>query len=159
MINLKEVVELDEKLKFVEQFVTDLPEWFGENTTIHDVIESVGSFESTPFFVAVDESEIVGFICLKIHNACTAEIAMMAVLGSQHGKGIGKKLVIRCEEFCRDNKMEFLTVKTIDESGENDNYGSTRAFYSALGFKPLQVFPKFWGEGQHCLFSVKCISY
>jgi len=93
-----------------------LPDWFGKNTTIPEVEQAVGSFEHTPFFVAYDEQGAVGFICLKVHNADTAEIGMMAVLSSQHGKGIGKKLVLRCEDFCRETKRTCFTVKSLQDS-------------------------------------------
>jgi GNAT superfamily N-acetyltransferase len=80
---------------------------------------------------------------------------MMAVLGAEHGKGIGRKLVEHCEAYCRENKIEYLSVKTIDKSSDNDSYKGTRAFYDSLGFTPLEVLPNYWGEGFPCLFSVK----
>ena len=158
MFEVKNVATSKEKLYVVEKLVKNLPNWFGENTTIEDVVESVGDFENVPFFVACYEHGAAGFIFLKIHNPTTAEIGMMAVLGTQHGKGIGRKLIEHCEAYCRDNKIEYLSVKTIDESSDNDSYKGTRAFYRALGFKPLEVLPNFWGEGLPCLFSIKCIT-
>ncbi|MCL2588777.1 MAG: GNAT family N-acetyltransferase [Oscillospiraceae bacterium] len=158
MLQIKELTHLDEKLAVVEAMVQALPDWFDEGTTISEVVEAVGSFEDMSFFVAYEAQEALGFIALKVHNPCTAEIGMMAVLAAHHGKGIGRKLVAHCEAFCRARKMEFLTVKTVDESDGNDSYRGTRAFYHALGFKPLEVFPKFWGGTEFpCLFSVKCI--
>jgi len=158
MLELKELTDLEEKLRVVEKMVRALPDWFDEGTTISEVIEAVGSFEPMSLFVAYENQEELGFIALKMHNPCTAEIGMMAVLAQHHGKGIGRKLVAHCEAFCRERNMEFLTVKTVDESGGNDSFKGTRAFYHALGFKPLEVFPKFWGgEAFPCLFSVKCI--
>ena len=157
MTEIREILRYEDKISVVEKLVADLPDWFGKETTTADVEQSVGSFEKAPFFASYDGDEAIGFICLKVHTPNSAEIGMMGVMGSQHGKGIGKMLVLRCEDFCRENKIGFFIVKTIDESSGNDNYKGTRAFYKALGFEPIEVFPDFWGEGYPCLYSVKCI--
>lgn len=157
MAEIREILTYEDKISVVGKLVADLPDWFGKETTITNVEKSVGSFENTTFFASYDGDEAVGFICLKVHTPNAAEIGMMGVSPSQHGKGIGKKLVARCEDFCRENKIGFFTVKTIDELSDNNSYKGTRAFYKALGFEPIEVFPNFWGEGFPCLYSIKCI--
>ncbi|GIP44744.1 hypothetical protein J45TS6_32030 [Paenibacillus sp. J45TS6] len=157
MTEIREVLSYEEKVSIVEKLVTDLPDWFGKDTTITDVEQASGSFEKAPFFASYDGNEAVGFISLKLHTPNSAEIGMMGVLSSQHGKGIGKKLVLHCEDFCKENKIGFFIVKTIDESSDNESYKGTRGFYKALGFEPIEVFPNFWGEGYSCLYSIKCI--
>ena len=149
MAEIREVTGYKDKVSVVEKLVADLPDWFGKETTIADVERSVGSFEKAPFFASYDGNEVVGFICLKVHAPNATEIGMMGVSASQHGKGIGKKLVLRCEDFCRENNIGYFTVKTIDESSDNENYKGTRAFYKALGFEAIEMFPNFWGEGYH----------
>ncbi|MCL1882150.1 MAG: hypothetical protein FWF81_00130 [Defluviitaleaceae bacterium] len=71
---------------------------------------------------------------------------------------IGKRLIAQCEQFCAENKIEFLTVKTLDESRESESYRKTRLFYLSVGFKPLEVFPLFWDKDNPCLFMAKYIS-
>jgi len=160
MLTIKELTNTEEKRTVVETIVAALPEWFGEGTTISTVEASVGTFEHVPFFVACEGDEVLGFLSLKLHTPCAAEIGMMAVLGTAHGKGIGRKLVSHCEAICRAHNKEFLTVKTVDESStDNDSFESTRAFYRALGFKPIEVFPQFWGDEKYpCLYSIKCLT-
>ena len=54
--------------------------------------------------------------------------------------------------------MEYLTVKTLDESRECSSYEKTRLFYLKAGFKPLEVFPMLWDEYNPCLFMAKYIN-
>jgi hypothetical protein len=53
--------------------------------------------------------------------------------------------------------MEFLTVKTLDESRASKSYEKTRLFYLSVGFKPLEVFPLLWDKDNPCLFMAKSI--
>jgi ribosomal protein S18 acetylase RimI-like enzyme len=59
----------------------------------------------------------------------------MGVLKEYHGQGIGRRLIDICVEHCEKNKIEFLTVKTVDESRESKSYEKTRLFYQAMGLK------------------------
>lgn len=93
MINIIEIKNLVEKIRIVEKMVENLPEWFGENTTIADIEAQNGSFEKVHFFSAFENNEAIGFISLKTHNENSVEIGMMGVSASSHGKDVGKKLV------------------------------------------------------------------
>ena len=108
-----------------------------------------------PFYAAFDNGKPIGLVAMKIHNPHTAEINVMGVIKEQHRQGIGKKLILRCEEYCRNNGIEFLTVKTLDESRESKSYEKTRLFYRSVGFTPLEVFPLFWDKDNPCLFMAK----
>lgn len=147
----------DDKVTVVKEVVATLPEWFGSGTTIAHIEAASGSFEGVPFFAAYDGHQAVGYISLKVHNDDAAEVAMMAVLPTQHGKGLGRQLVERAEDFCRETGRRFLTVKTIDESPGNDSYEGTRAFYRKLHFTQVETMPDFWGEGLPCAYSIKTI--
>jgi len=96
---IKETLNIEEKLNIVAAMVKALPAWFDEGTTISEVMEALGSFENTSFFVAYDKQEALGFIALNMHSHYTAEIAIMAVLAQHHGRGIGRKLVTHAEAF------------------------------------------------------------
>ena len=82
----------------------------------------------------------------------------MGVLQEYHRRGVGKLLINVCEKYCIDNKIEFLTVKTLDASRESESYKKTRLFYQNIGFKPLEVFPLLWDENNPCLFMAKYIT-
>jgi hypothetical protein len=48
-------------------------------------------------------------------------------------------------------------VKTLGPSSDDSNYAKTRAFYSAMGFRPLEEFKQIWDEHNPCLVMVKRI--
>ena len=154
MIEVKELSNADEKSTICNTILRALPDWFEIESSIVDYVEQV---QSMPFFVAYDEENVIGFVALKIHNKYTAEICVMGVLQEYHRQGIGKLLVEKCEQYCKDNNMEYITVKTLDESRECSNYEKTRLFYLSAGFKPLEVFPSLWDEDNPCLFMAKYI--
>ncbi|MCL2821479.1 MAG: GNAT family N-acetyltransferase [Oscillospiraceae bacterium] len=154
MIKIRELSNADEKSAVCNTILRALPDWFEIEESIVDYVAGV---QSMPFFVAFDEETAIGFVALKIHNIHTAEICVMGVLQQYHRQGIGKLLVDKCETYCSNNNMEFLTVKTLDESRECDNYNKTRQFYLSSGFKPLEVFPLLWDENNPCLFMAKHI--
>lgn len=155
MLNLVEINDKKLKGTICESTLHALPNWFG--------IEEAIIYYSTitkemPFYTVYDNSLPVGFVAIKVHNSYTSEVCVMGVLQEYHRKGIGRMLIQKCEEFCRENGMEFLTVKTLDGSSPDKNYEKTRLFYSAMGFRPLEVFKTFWNEENPCLFLAKFIS-
>jgi len=154
MIEIKEVFVPEEKSAICNSVLRALPNWFGVEASIVDYVKKV---RTMPFYTAFDDAEPVGFVAIKAHNPYTSEIYVMGVLKEYHRKGIGKKLVALCEQSCRDSSVEFLTVKTLDESRESKSYEKTRLFYLSIGFRPLEVFPLFWDEDNPCLFMAKHI--
>ena len=155
MITIKPVFSSSEKSSICNYTLRALPNWFGIEAAIVDYTEQV---KEMPFYAAFDEDKSVGFVAIKIHNAYTAEVCVMGVLKEYHRQGIGKKLIQCCDDYCRENKMDFLTVKTLDASRESKSYEKTRLFYLSVGFKPLEVFPLFWDKNNPCLFMAKNIS-
>jgi len=154
MIIIKELSNPDEKAKICNTILRALPDWFGIESSIIDYVAQV---QSMPFFAAFDDESVIGFVALKTHNIYTAEIYVMGVLQEYHRQGVGKLLVEKCETYCANNNMEYLTVKTLDESRECNSYEKTRLFYLSAGFKPLEVFPLLWDEDNPCLFMAKHI--
>ena len=154
MIAFREILSTDEKSKICDNVLRALPNWFGVESSIVDYVEQV---RTMPFYAAFDKEDSIGFLAVKVHNSFTSEVCVMGVLKEYHRQGIGRTLVTLCEKFCKENKMEFLTVKTLDESGDSESYDKTRQFYLSMGFKPLEVFPLYWDENNPCLFMVKQI--
>jgi N-acetylglutamate synthase-like GNAT family acetyltransferase len=149
---IKEVQNPDVKSAICNEILRALPDWFGIEESIIDYVKQV---QSMPFYVAYKNEKTIGFVALKIHNPYAAEVCIMGVISEYHGHGIGKDLILCCENYCIENKIEFLTVKTLDESRECEEYNKTRLFYLSQGFKPLEVFPLLWGEDNPCLFMAK----
>lgn len=157
MTEIKKVLNYEDKVKAIEKVVTDLPDWFGEGVRISDMEKMSGSFENALVFAAYENNEIVGFMSIKRPTQHSAEIGALGVLSRTRGKGVGKILVSYCEDYCRKENIEFLTVKTIDESSGIECYGGTRAFYKALNFKPIDILPTLWGEQLPCIYFIKPI--
>ena len=157
MTEIKEIKKYEEKVRVIEKIIATLPQWFGPGAKISDLEKMSGSFNNVLVFAAYEDNEVVGFMSIKRPTPDAAEIGDLGVLPSMQGHGIGKKMVAYSEEYCRTNSIGFLTVKTIDESSSNENYKSTRAFYKALKFKPIDVLTTLWGEEFPCLCLIKCI--
>jgi coenzyme F420-0:L-glutamate ligase / coenzyme F420-1:gamma-L-glutamate ligase len=74
-----------------------------------------------------------------------------------HRQGIGRLLVRAAEAWCAANGVDYLQVKTLAHTKDDANYTSTRAFYDAVGFTPLEIFPELWGPRNPALQLVKCV--
>jgi len=155
MVDVKQVNIDEEKSNICDLVLHALPNWFGVEASITDYIQKV---REMPFWVAYDGEKAIGFIALKVHNAYTAEICVMGILRDYHRQGIGKKLIACCEEFCREGNFEYLTVKTLDGSAQSKSYEKTRQFYTAIGFRALEVFPLYWDKDNPCLFMAKYLA-
>jgi len=148
------ITDKEEKGIICERILRALPNWFGVEESIIDYVKTT---KEMPFYAVYNGSEPVGFVAIKIHNRYTAEVCVMGILKEFHRKGIGSLLIRKCEQFCIENDMEFLTVKTLDESRISKSYEKTRLFYVSMGFRPLEVFKTIWDESNPCLFMAKYI--
>jgi GNAT superfamily N-acetyltransferase len=101
-------------------------------------------------FVATDAGDVVGFLTDERRSASVWEITWMAVRADRRGHGIGSQLVTALiERLPRDARL--LIVKTLsDRDGDpGPEYGATRAFYLARGFRPVAELD-LWGPGNPC---------
>ena len=153
-MKIVEIVNANEKSKLCNGILRALPGWFGVEQSIVEYVQAVADM---PFYAAEENGEFVGFVAIKVHNADTCEVCVMGVLPQHHRHGVGRELIEACEAYGRSHGMTFLTVKTLDASRPDEGYARTRRFYTAMGFKPLEVFPLLWDEANPCLFMAKCI--
>jgi GNAT superfamily N-acetyltransferase len=79
----------------------------------------------------------------------------MAVRPEAHRRGIGRALVEAAESYARGLGVEYMQVKTLAASRPDEEYARTRTFYEALGFRPLEEFPRIWDADNPCLVLVK----
>ena len=94
------------------------------------------AFESSIVFVALHYSEVDGYSIADVIGFCSLlddEIELIAVMKDYHRQGIGRLLVERCIDECRQRGIKRLKVKT---QGSNR---SARNFYETLGFKRTQI--------------------
>lgn len=155
MGEIKNIVNPNEKSQICDEILRALPDWFGVETSIVDYVQQV---QELPFYAVFDNEKVIGFVAIKPQTPFAAEICVMGIFEEYHRQGIGKMLIECCEAYGRENKLEFLTVKTLAESRESNSYEKTRRFYLTSGFKPLEVFPLLWDKDNPCLLMVKNLS-
>ena len=79
----------------------------------------------------------------------------MAVRPEAHHGGIGRALVAAAETHARGLGVEYMQVKTLGPSRPDDGFARTRAFYEAVGYRPLEEFKQIWDKNNPCLVLVK----
>ena len=137
-----------------ENILRALPDWFGIESSL---IQYVKDADIMPTMLAQDENDFIGFITIKKHFRESADIHCMGILPKYHRKGIGKFLIKELEKYLKDEGVKLLQVKTLSADRDCSAYAKTRAFYKAVGFIPLEVFPNWWDDANPCLLLVKKI--
>jgi putative hydrolase of HD superfamily len=128
--------------------------WFGIESAIVNYIREVANMET---WAIIENENAIGFISLNKHNNYTAEIHVMGVLESHHRQHVGQMLITEAENFLSENNFQFLQVKTLSESRENEEYHRTRKFYQKMGFIPVEEFKTLWGNDNPCLLLIKAL--
>lgn len=141
-----------EKAAVCAPILRALPAWFGIEEAVRNYITDI---DHLPTLLAYRGNSIVGFTSLKLHTPYSGEIYVMGVLPEAHRQGIGRMLIQRAEVWLQKRQVEYLQVKTLGPSHNDEGYASTRAFYTALGFRPLEEFKQIWDEHNPCLIMVK----
>ncbi len=85
------------------------------------------SFADKIFYIREKEA-ILGFITVKI-NDNVAQIGLIAVLLQAQGKGLGKKLLLKTENYCLENN-----IKTIQIPTQLENIAACK-FYEKRGYQ------------------------
>lgn len=135
-----------------EHILRSLPQWFGIEFAIVQYARDTGTL---PTYVARTDGDVIGFLTLRMHNAFAAEISVMGVLPAWHRRGVGRRLVLAAEAYLREQDTRYLQVKTIGPSCDDPFYAQTRAFYFAVGFRPLEEIKQIWDDHNPCLIMVK----
>jgi GNAT superfamily N-acetyltransferase len=140
------------KAPLCEPILRSLPDWFGIEEAI---VRYTAEIDHLPTFLAWDAERVHGFLSLKQHSLFSAEVYVMAVRRPVHRRGIGRALLWHAQEWLKGQGGEYLQVKTLGPSHSDPNYAETRAFYLAVGFRPLEEFRQLWNEQNPCLVMVK----
>ena len=140
--------------KLCEKILRALPDWFGIEDSL---VQYVKDADVMPTMLVKDENEVVGFLTIKRHFPESADIHCMGILPQYHRKGIGRFLIEKLENYLIGEGIKILQVKTVSADSDCSAYTKTRAFYKAVGFIPLEVFPDLWGKANPCLLLVKKI--
>ena len=137
-----------------ENILRSLPDWFGIEESLVQYVKDANTMHT---MLAKDDDVVIGFLTIKKHFPETAEIHCMGILPQYHRKGIGKLLIKELENYLKDDGLKILQVKTVSADRDCSAYAKTRAFYKAVGFIPLEVFPTLWDRANPCLVLVKQI--
>lgn len=132
--------------------LADLPDWFGIPEAREDYIAEAARL---PMLAAEEAGAAVGFLSLKRQSPAVFEVAVLAVRRARHRQGCGRALMAAAAEAAAREGADYLTVKTLAPTKFDEGYRRTRAFYDALGFVPLEVFPTLWGPEAPCLMMLK----
>ena len=135
-----------------EPVLRSLPEWFGLEDANQHYLESI---DKMPTFLAIEGSQVIGFLTILQHYPTTAEIYVTGVAPQYHRRGLGSAMLNAAENHLRHRGVLFLQVKTLSDSHPDEGYAKTRAFYRAAGFHPLEEFKALWGEANPCLLLIK----
>lgn len=129
-----------------------VPAWFGIERANR---EYAAAAERMPGYVAITSAgTVAGCLLLARHYPTSGEVHLLAVRGELHGQGIGRCLIEEVEHDLRTDGARLLSVKTLGPSHPDGGYASTRRFYEALGFLPLEELQDLW-PGYPCLVMVK----
>ncbi|MCX6032150.1 MAG: GNAT family N-acetyltransferase [Chloroflexi bacterium] len=132
--------------------VRSLPEWFGIEA---DIVHYAAAIDHLPTFLAGNPAGAGGFLSLKQHNPYAAEVYVMGVRRECQRTGIGRRLLQDAEAWLRSQNVEYLQAKTLGPSDDDENYARTRAFYLAMGFRPLEECMQIWDAQNPCLILIK----
>ena len=129
-----------------------LPEWFGIPAS---VAQYASEMVGLPTFLASSLEQVIGFVTIKQHYSCSAEVYVMGILPGAHRLGVGRALMQAAQGWLKTQAIEYLQVKTLGPSNSDPNYAGTRDFYEAMGFRPLEEFKQIWDEHNPCLVMIK----
>lgn len=132
-----------------------LPDWFGIAEANDHYIEMA---ERSPTIIAAVDGRDVGIVVLVRHSAYAGEVYVMAVRPEHHRAGIGRAMLEHAEAALARDGVEYLQVKTLSASADDEGYAKTRAFYLAYGFRPLEEFPELWAPQNPALQLVKSVT-
>lgn len=150
-IQYRELESPEEKEKIARDILEQLPDWFGLADSREEYIRTCAGL---PVWAAFAAGRPVGFIALRPSSAHTAELYVMGVAPRLHRQGVGRRLEELFEAGARQRGFVYAQVKTVDQ-GRYPEYDRTVAFYEAMGFCRLEVFPTLWDEWNPCLVLVK----
>ena len=87
--------------------------------------------------MAEQDSQIVGFITLKMNNPQEGEVPLYGVSPSVQGKGVGRSLMIGALNWCATQKAERMLIST-----QVTNLSSQKVWIR-LGFEPSHSYYTF----------------
>lgn len=154
MITIKQIQNKEEKTTIVRNILESLTSWFEVEESRTDYIKRSADRDT---FVAFDNDNPIGFLCIDETSKYTVEISVMGVKQAYHHQGIGRLLFKKAYEIAKAKGYHFIQVKTV-QMGKYKEYDITNLFYQSLGFEEFEVIPLLWDEDNPCQIYVMSIN-
>jgi ribosomal protein S18 acetylase RimI-like enzyme len=110
--------------------------------------------------VAVEGSEVVGFLTFVPRFDEATEVTWMAVRTDRRRRGIGHALIGSLEDIVRAEGRRAIVVLTVSPNDPDperpDGYGATRAFYRSVGFTLVRDLEREW-DSDLAVVMVRCL--
>lgn len=135
MPGILEVSDPDERRRICADIIGALPDWFGIAEANAGYIEGVAT--KAAFCVLDNTGDIVGMLSLNHPYPTNADIYWVGIRPEHHRKGIGQLLFNAAAARAKELGCETMTVETLSDADPDPGYARTRAWYMAMGFKPL----------------------
>lgn len=136
----------------VISILDSLPAWFGRPEAIAAYAREAETLDAV---VSRHNGTAIGVVTLKPQTPACAELAVMAVRPEWRRRGIGKALIERAAGHLQERGFQLMLVQTLGPSYEDASYAETRAFYEAVGFRPLIEIADHFGDGEPALLMVR----
>lgn len=133
--------------------IAELSDWFARPEANRLYAETAADLDMLGCFA---DGKVAGFVSVTQHFDTTAEIYLLAARPRWHGTGLGRALVGAAEGWARARRLRFLSVKTLGPSHPDPAYESSRRFYRAMGFAPVEEIHDIW-PGNPCLLLLKTL--
>lgn len=146
-MRIKEIDDNSEKKYICNCILEQLPDYFGIESARKEYASN--TVDQKMYVAECEQNQILGFVSLKATSEDCLEIAVIGVLSSYHGKGIGSKLITTSIRHACKNGYKYLQVKTVAE-GYYQQYDLTNKFYQKTGFSKLEIIDNLWGPKYPC---------
>lgn len=144
----------DRKSAICAEILGALPQWFGIESAVREYVEKV---RELAFVIVRLYGKTIGFCAVKVNYGFNADLYVLGLLQEFHRPGIGTRMVEFVQSYCRENLIQFMSVKTLSDRHPDRYYGNTRKFYKRCGFMPFEELPTLWGEENPCLCMIKAV--
>mgnify|MGYP000379004380 CR=1 FL=1 len=105
--------------------------------------------KSFTIYIKNIESNIIAGLIGSYREKRYLHIDLLWVEETLRDRGLGKKLILKCEEFSKINGCSYIQLDTFDFQA--------RPFYEKLGFECVGTIPQ-WTEGRDCYFMKKTLT-
>ena len=137
------------------EILDTVPSWFGIPEANDAYVAFVDRHDT---WIAYSSQQVpIGLISGRLHFPETAEIEIMAVRPEWHRRGVGRALIDVFEAHHRRLGTRLLEVKTLGPSHADVGYRATRAFYTGVGFIPVEEL-WIWGPDNPALILCKPVT-